>query len=105
MRIHAVRGGEVAIGVDPADCLLLAEACRHAADERQEDKLPSLVFYNLACYFDALALVGAAGTMMNPDDLADFALPAVRAAWSAIQDRTVGPAWLATAKGAAGCDR
>jgi hypothetical protein len=80
------------IAISPDDCLLLARACRHAADVTQEggpdDVIPdrkrsdSYLFYLMACTLEGYALINDADTRMGPRDRAGWDLATLRKEWS-----------------------
>ncbi len=80
-------GLEIAISAD--DCVLLARACRHAADVTQEDgdqqcsnRTDSYLFYLMACTLDAYALINDAGNRLMPSDREGWGIADIHKGWS-----------------------
>jgi hypothetical protein len=99
MRIKQVINGGVTLSLDPGECLMLAEACVHAAsdatDTDTETSRRAGAIYDLgAAYFEALAMLGAVTnhTLGVGQLLAEWTLPTVRRDWIAVAThREVAP--------------
>ena len=81
MEIRTVEQCAVVVSLSPADCLLLADACRIAGHEQGIAK--GHPFTLAAAHLEGLALIASAQAYVaeNTRFLAEWTLPGVRRAW------------------------
>lgn len=83
---HVQRGGGLLVSLMPHDCYHLADACRRAAAEADEDTGDTTLAHlydTLAAALEGYALAGAANGFMLRDDHARYTGAAVRRSWPA----------------------
>jgi len=89
VKIVDTTGAALTVYLTPDDCLLLADACRHAAQAVGEDGTALHRSATVACLYDVLvhcfegyALVGQAIASLAPKERDGFTLAAIRREWS-----------------------
>lgn len=100
MFLRTFDSGSVTIELDPGLCLVLADACLHAADDYSDDRNPAHANYlwALKAAFEGYALIGDAGGYARPGDLDDWNLATTRKTWGTIPNLAMCAAEIAEAR-------